>query len=40
MYVKSWQDTKLKTKGKMSLASFEEMESKDTIVSFEGDRFL
>lgn len=38
MYVKPWQHTKLNTKGKVSVASFEEMESEETIVSPEGDR--
>ena len=38
MYVESSQHTKLYTKGKMSVASFEEMESEATIVSYEGDR--
>ena len=38
MYVKYWQHTKLNTKGKMSVANFEEMQLEETIVSSEGDR--
>ena len=37
MYVKAWQHTKLNTKGKMSVAIFEEMEPEETIVSSKGD---
>ena len=38
MYVKYWKHTKLNTKGKMSVANFEEMQSEETILSFEGDQ--
>ena len=38
MYVKPWQHTKLNTKGKMSVASLEEMELEETTVSPKGDR--
>jgi hypothetical protein len=37
-YVKAWRHTELNTKGKMPLASSEEMESNETIVSIDGDR--
>ena len=37
-YVKSWRHIKLNVKGKMSLASLEELESNETIVSVDGDR--
>ena len=37
-YVKSWRHTKLNVKGKIPLASSEEMESNETIVSVDGDR--
>ena len=37
-YVKSWRHTEINIKGKMSLASSEEMESNETIVSVDGDR--
>ena len=36
-YVKAWRHTELNTKGKMPLASSEEMESNETIVSIDGD---
>ena len=38
MYVKYWQHTKLNTKGKMSVAMFEEMQSEKTTISYDGDR--
>ena len=38
MYVKDWQHTKLNIKGKMSIASFEEMQSEETTISSDGDR--
>ena len=38
MYVKDWKHTELNTKGKMSIAMFEEMHSKETTISFDGDR--
>jgi hypothetical protein len=37
-YVKAWRHTELNIKGKMPLASSEEMESNETIVSVDGDR--
>jgi hypothetical protein len=37
-YVKSWEYTKINTKGKMPLASLEEMESNGTTISNDGDR--
>ena len=37
-YVKAWRHIKLNIKGKMSLASLEEMESNETIVLVDGDR--
>jgi hypothetical protein len=37
-YVKAWRHTELNVKGKMPLASSEEMESNETIVSVDGDR--
>jgi hypothetical protein len=37
-YVKAWRHTELNIKGKMSLASSEEMESNETIVSVDGNR--
>ena len=37
-YVKAWRHTELNVKGKMSLASSEEMESNETIVSVDGAR--
>ena len=39
MYVKYWKHTELNTKGKMSIAMFEEMKSEETTISFDGDRF-
>ena len=36
--VKSWRHIELNVKGKMPLASLEEMESNETIVSVDGDR--
>ena len=38
MYVKDWKHTKLNTKGKMSVAMFEEMQSEETTISSDGDR--
>ena len=37
-YVKAWRHTEINTKGKMPLASVEEIESNETIVSIDGDR--
>jgi hypothetical protein len=37
-YVKAWRHTELNVKGKIPLASSEEMESNETIVSVDGDR--
>ena len=37
-YVKSCRHTEVNVKGKIPLASSEEMESKETIVSIDGDR--
>ena len=37
MYVKYWKHTKLDTKGKMSSAMFEEMQSEETTISSDGD---
>jgi hypothetical protein len=37
-YVKAWRHTKLNIKGKIAVASLEEMESNETIVSVDGDR--
>ena len=37
-YVKSWRNIELNVKGKMPLASSQEMESNETIVSVDGDR--
>jgi hypothetical protein len=37
-YVKAWRHIELNVKGKMPLASSEEMESNETIVSVDGDR--
>jgi hypothetical protein len=37
-YVKAWRHTKLNVKEKMPLASSEDMESNETIVSFDGNR--
>jgi hypothetical protein len=37
-YVKVWRHTELNIKGKMPLASSEEIESNETIVSVDGDR--
>jgi hypothetical protein len=37
-YIKSWIHTKLNIKGKISLASLEDMESNETVVSVDGDR--
>ena len=39
MYVKYWQHTWLNTKGKIPVANFEEMQSKETTISSEGDQF-
>ena len=38
MYVKYWKHTELNTKGKMSVAMFEEMQSEETTISYDGDR--
>ena len=38
MYVKYWKHTELNTKGKMFVAMFEEMQSKETTISSDGDR--
>ena len=38
MYVKDWKHTELNTKGKMSVAMFEEMLSEETTISSDGDR--
>ena len=37
MYVKDWKHTELNTKGKMSVAMFEEMELEETTIPFDGD---
>ena len=39
MYVKYWKHTELNTKGKMFIAMFEEMQSEETTISSDGDRF-
>ena len=38
MYVKYWKHIELNTKGKKSVAMFEEMQSKETKISSDGDR--
>ena len=38
MYVKNWKHRELNTKGKMSIAIFEEMQPEETTISFDGDR--
>ena len=38
MYVKDWKHTELNTKGKISIAMFEEMQSEETTISSNGDR--
>ena len=38
MYVNDWRHTKLNTKGKISVAMFEEMQSEETTISSNGDR--
>ena len=38
MYVKYWKHTELNTKGKISVAMFEEMQSKETTISSDGDQ--
>ena len=38
MYVNDWKHTELNTKGKMSVAMFEEMQSEETTISSDGDR--
>ena len=38
MYVKDWKHRELNTKGKMSVAMFEEMKSEETTISSDGDR--
>ena len=40
MYVNDWKHTKLNTKGKISVAMFEEMKSKETTISSNGDQFF
>ena len=37
-YVKPWKHNKINLKGKMPLASFEELESEDIAISTDGDR--
>ena len=37
MYVKDWKYTELNTKGKMSIAMFEEMQLEETTISSDGD---
>ena len=39
-YVKHWKHTEINTKGKMPLASIEELESKEIKISYDGDRIL
>ena len=39
MYVNDWKHTKLNTNGKMSVEMFEEMQSEETTISSNGDRF-
>ena len=38
MYVKYWKHTELNTKGKMSVAMFEEKKSEETTISSDGDQ--
>ena len=38
MYVNDWKHTELNTKGKMSVAMFEEMKSEETTISSDGDK--
>ena len=38
MYVKYWKHTELNTKGKMFIVMFEEIQSEETTISFDGDR--
>ena len=38
MYVNDWKHTELNTKGKMSIAMFEEMQSEEITISSDGDR--
>ena len=38
MYVKDWKHTELNTKGKMFIVMFEEIQSEETTISFDGDR--
>jgi len=38
MYVKDWKHTELNTKGKISVAMFEEMQLEETTTSSDGDR--
>ena len=38
MYIKDWKHRELNTKEKMSIAMFEEMQSKETTISSDGDR--
>ena len=38
MYVKDWKHTELNKKGKMSIASFAEMQSGETTISSAGDQ--
>ena len=37
-YVKPWKHNEINLEGKMSLASFEELESEDIAISTDGDR--
>ena len=37
-YVKHWKHNKINHRGKMPLASFEELESEDIAISIDGDR--
>ena len=37
-YVKPWKHNEINLKGKMPLASFEELESEDIAISIDGDR--
>ena len=38
MYVNDWKHTELNTKGKISVAMFEEMQSEETTIPSDGDR--
>jgi hypothetical protein len=39
-YVKPWKHTKIIQRGEMPLATLEELESEDTLVSIDGDRIF